>query len=163
MIRAFVAAVVSIVLCSQVTYAQDGPLNRAGRALDNAGRNIRNRVETEVERGQISAQERDVLHRVVRRIEWDKQLVGSVLQIESQPGGVVYLRGSVLNDVAKKRAMDLAENTLGVSKVVSELALVKDVKVVESVPTQVIVTPVETRVVAPPAVVPSQPRVIVKP
>jgi hyperosmotically inducible periplasmic protein len=174
MIRHLSASLLALTLMSTTTFAQDGPLNRAGRALDNAGRNIRNRVETEVVRGQINAQERDMAFRVSRRLEWDKQLANSAIQLEIQPGGVVILRGSVINDAAKKRTVDLVENTIGVTKIVDELALVKDVKVIEAAPARVIIAPgVETRVVAPgvrvvvpPAtevVVPSETKVIVKP
>ena len=56
-----------------VAIAQDGPLQRAGQVLDRTGKNIRARVETEIARGQLAAEERDVLHRVLRRIEWDKR------------------------------------------------------------------------------------------
>ena len=69
-----------------VAIAQDGPLQRAGQVLDRTGKHIRARVETEIARGQASAEERDVLHRVLRRIEWDKRLTGSTLQLESRAG-----------------------------------------------------------------------------
>ena len=46
------------------------------------GGNIRNAVDNEVARGQIDAQDREVLNRVTRRIEWDKQLVGSMIRFE---------------------------------------------------------------------------------
>ena len=97
----------AIVLTLSVTvaaaFAQDGPIRRAGQALDRAGKNIRYRVETEVARGQEAVQDREVLHRVARRIEWDKQFLGSTLRIEVQPGGRVILQGSVLTDAVKLR------------------------------------------------------------
>jgi hyperosmotically inducible periplasmic protein len=109
-------------------FAQDGPIRRAGQALDRAGKNIRYRVETEVARGQEAIQDREVLHRVARRIEWDRQFLGSTMRIEVQPGGRVVLQGSVPTDAVKLRAMDVVQNTIGVSAVVNELA-VKEVKV----------------------------------
>src|SRR4051794_37872479 len=121
--RAFTAAALSLALVSSAT-AQDGPLNKVGRALDQTGKNIRSTVETEVVRGQITAQERDVLNRVGKRIDWDKQLAGSTLRLEAQPGGVVVLQGSVLSEAAKLRAVDLTENTTGVTSVVDQLAVV---------------------------------------
>lgn len=135
MIRTLFATLVALVLMLPAAYAQDGPLRRAGRALDNAGKDIRGRVETEVARGQSSAQERDILARVSRRIEWDKRLVGSTLQLEVRPGETVVLRGSVLNAAAKRQAVELATNTVGVASVVDELAIVKEVKVIESTTT----------------------------
>ena len=74
-----------------------------GQALDRAGKNIRYRVETEVSRGQEAVQDREVLHRVAKRIEWDKQFLGSTMRIEVQPGGRVVLQGSVLTDAVKLR------------------------------------------------------------
>ena len=119
--------------------------------VDNAGRNIRNGVEAEVARGQVSAQERDLLFRVSRRIEWDKQLVGSVLRFEILADGTVFLRGSVPNPDAKRRAVDLTQNTIGVTKVVDELAVVKVVKVIEVPPVRVIESvPVEKKVIVKP-------------
>jgi len=84
---------------SSAASAQEGILSRTGRALDNAGRGIRNAVETEVARGQIDAEDREVLNRVMRRVEWDKHLVGSTIQFEVQPGRTVILRGSVPSPV----------------------------------------------------------------
>jgi hyperosmotically inducible periplasmic protein len=157
MIRAISAALLSLALFSPAAQAQDGPLRRAGRALDQTGKSIRSTVETEVARGQITAQERDVLNRVGKRIEWDKQLAGSTLRLEVQPGGVVILQGSVLTASARLRAVDLTENTTGVTSVVDQLAVVKEVKVIEAKP----VTPVleETR----PVVVPPSSKVILTP
>ncbi len=135
--------------------AQDGILGRVGRGLDNAGRSIRGTVETEIARGQINAQERDVLRRVIKRIEWDKPLVGSVMQIEARPGGAIILRGSVVNEQIKRHAVVLVGDTIGVTSVVDELAVMKDVKVIETQPARIIdltppeVAPTTTTVPAP--------------
>jgi hypothetical protein len=134
MSRTLSAAVVAVALVSSVVFAQDGPLRRAGQALDNAGRNIRYRVETEIARGQAAVQDREVLNRVARRIEWDKQFLGSTMRIEVRPGGTVVLQGSVLNDAVKRRAVDMVQNTIGVSSVIDELAVVKEVKVINAKP-----------------------------
>jgi hypothetical protein len=63
----------------------------------------------------------------------------------------VILRGSVANETARKQAVALTQGTLGVTAVVDELAVVKDVRVVPAAPAEVVIPqPVETRVVAPP-------------
>jgi osmotically-inducible protein OsmY len=128
------AALIAVTMISTVVFAQDGPLRRAGQALDNAGKNLRYRVETEIARGQVAVQDREVLHRVARRIEWDKQFLGSTLRIEVRPGGTVLLQGSVPGDAVRQRAVDVVQNTIGVSGVVDELAIVKDVKVIKAKP-----------------------------
>ena len=93
--RSIALSFVTLALTVSTASAQEGILSRTGRAFDNAGRGIRNAVETEVERGQTDAEDREVLNRVIRRLEWDKPMAGSTIQIQVQPGGVVYLRGSV--------------------------------------------------------------------
>lgn len=134
MIRASAAAFLSLVLVACPAFSQDGPLRRAGRALDATGKNIRSRVETDVARAQSLAMEREMLNRVVRRIEWDKQFVGSALRVESRPGGTIVLRGSVTDASVKLRAVDLAQNTLGVTSVIDELGVVKEVRVIQATP-----------------------------
>ena len=163
MIRALSAAALSLALIS-AAQAQDGPFNRAGRALDNTGKNIRSRVENEVARGQITAQERDVLARVGKRIDWDKKMAGATMRVEVQPGGVVILQGSVPSEAAKLRAVDLVENTTGVTSVVDQLAVVRDVRVIEAAPVTIETAP-PTRVieVERPVVVQPAAKVIVKP
>jgi hyperosmotically inducible protein len=136
MLRSAAAFFLSLMLALMATpaFAQDGILKRAGDALDNAGRNIRNAVDNEVARGQIDAQDREVLNRVTRRIEWDKQLIGSTIRFEVQADRTVVLRGSVLSPAIKLRAVDLVSNTIGVTTVIDELAVVKEVKVIKAKP-----------------------------
>lgn len=164
MIRVFTASAVALALAAVPVIAQDGPLRRAGRALDQAGKDIRSGIETEVARGQITAQERDVLHRVGKRIDWDKQMAGSTLRLEVQPGGVVILQGSVPSIAARRRAVDLVENTTGVTSVVDQLAIADTTRVIQA-PSSVIETQTSTPVVEVerPIVVPPATRVIVKP
>ena len=154
-----VSAALVVIASGVVSQAQDGPLRRTGRALDNAGKNARARVEGEVVRGQITAQERDLLARVTNRIRWDKKLVNSVLQIEAQPDGGVVLRGSVVDAAAKNRAVDLAESTVGVTKVVDELAVGKEVRVIEAGPAR----PAGVITSTPTVVVPAEPKATDKP
>lgn len=106
----------------------------------------------------IHAQEKELLNRVTQRIEWDKQLTGSTLQLAAQPGGVIVLKGSVASDSAKARAVDLAESTSGVVSVVDELAIVRDVKVIEARSTG---RPAAE--LAAPVAVPTESRLIIKP
>ena len=170
MIRQPIAALLVTVFA---TAAQaQGPIQRAGQALDNAGQNIRQGMENAAARRHISVAEREVLTRIENRIAWDKQMVGSAVQLTVQADGSVVLQGSVADTAAKRRAVDLAESTLGVTAVTDQLVLAKDVKVIQ--PAQVIVAPpVETRVVVPATtvvvppvrevVVPVQNKAIVKP
>lgn len=138
MIRVLFAAFLTLTMISQDARAQDGATRRANKV--------------------IRTQEKELLNRVTQRIEWDKQLSGSTMQVEVQPGGVVLLKGSVMNDVAKERAVDLAESTTGVTSVTDELAVVKNVKTIEAR-----TTPARAIEVAQPIQVPAESRLIVKP
>ncbi len=109
----------------------------------------------EVAKGQITAAEREVLDRVMMRVEWDKKLVDSALRLEAHPGGTVVLRGSVADEAAKARAVDLVGNTIGVTRVVDELAVLKNVKVIE--------TPPATTTLEPAPVIESQPATVTVP
>lgn len=151
--RQITAALVGLaVLTPVILLAQDGPAQRVGRALENAGRNVRRTVENGIARGEIANQERDVLSRVYHRVHWDKSLVNLALEFEVLADGTTILRGVVPDEAAKKRAVDLTSSTFGVTKVVDELVLMKDVKVIETVPPQ----PVKV-------IVPTDRPVIIKP
>jgi hyperosmotically inducible periplasmic protein len=160
--RSLTLSLVALALVASSASAQDGPLRRIGRGLDQTGKNIRYQVETGVARGETIAEERDVLGRVTRRIEWDKKLAGSALRVEVQADGTVVLRGSVTSDAAKRRAVDIAENTVGVAAVVDGIAVAKEVPAIESKPAARVIelTPpaAKTQVVVPP-----ETEVIVKP
>ena len=128
-----------LALAPSATFAQDMATRRANRT--------------------IRAQEKEILDRVTQRVEWDKQLTGSTLQVEVQPGGMVLLKGSVMSAAAKARAVDLVENTTGVESVTDELAIVKAVKVYEA-PSSTATT---SAPVAAPTTVPTVSRIISKP
>lgn len=156
MARTAALSAMTLVLVVSTAFAQDGILSRTGQALDNVGRGIRNAVDTGIAQGQVDAEDREVLSRVMRRVEWDKHLVGSTIQIEVQPGRTVLLRGSVPSPVHKKRTAELVASTVGVGSVIDQLAVVKEVKVIQqATPTARIIevkppVPTDTTVIAKP-------------
>ena len=111
-----------------------GVAERAGEVLDNAGRTIRRGVEGAVARGQATVREQDVFTRVYSRIHWDKALVGSVLELEVRADGMAILRGSVPDAAARKRAVVLARDTVGVTGVVDELGVPEPARVIPAPP-----------------------------
>jgi hyperosmotically inducible periplasmic protein len=132
--RFFALSVMTLALTVSPASAQEGILSRTGRALDNAGRGIRSAVDTGIAQGQMDAEERETLNRAMRRVEWDKFLASSLIQFELRPSRTILLRGSVPSLEHKKRAADLVASTVGVLTVVDELAVVKDVKVIQAKP-----------------------------
>jgi hypothetical protein len=160
----FIALSFVLALTVSTASAQDGILSRTGQALDNAGRAIRDAVDNGIAESKMDAEDREVLNRVSRRLEWDKYLFASSILITVQPGRVVTLRGSVPSPNHKQRAADLVSSTIGVNKVVDELAVVKVVKVIETKPSvQVIETTPGVTVIESPASVVTETKVIEKP
>jgi osmotically-inducible protein OsmY len=60
--------------------------------------------------------------RVKSRLEGDRQLAGVDVAVSAE-GGAVKLRGVVPTAAARLRAVELAETTVGVEKVIDELAV----------------------------------------
>ena len=82
--------------------------------MDNAGKNIRRGVENGVARGQITTQERELLRQHhPEHSNGTKSWSNSTLQLVVQADRTVNLRGSVIDEAAKARAVDLVENTVG--------------------------------------------------
>jgi hyperosmotically inducible periplasmic protein len=79
------------------------------------------------------------------------------VKIEAKPGGAIVLSGSVMNEAAKRWAVELVESTTGVTSVVDELAVVKNVKVYE---TKTDASVVE---VTRPITMPAESKIIIKP
>lgn len=64
----------------------------------------------------------DPAGRVKARLDTDRRFAGVAFTVTAE-GEKVTLRGVVADAAAKKRAVSLAENTVGVSEVVDELAV----------------------------------------
>jgi len=80
----------------------DGGLNKGWQAIRN------------------SWQETTLAGRVAARLRWDKKLADCQLQA-SVMGNVVELKGTVHDPEQRRRAVDLAESTTGVDKVLDAL------------------------------------------
>ena len=61
--------------------------------------------------------------RVYGRIHWDKALNDASIELTATDDGVITLNGTVADAKAKTRAVDLTRETVGVSKVVDQLAV----------------------------------------
>jgi hypothetical protein len=60
--------------------------------------------------------------RVAARLRWDLALRGAEIEV-GEEGDVIELRGRVPDEAGRRRAVDLAESTEGVEKVVDELTV----------------------------------------
>ena len=144
---------ITAVCASLAPFARaQGVLEQVGQGLDNAGRNIRRSVENGVARGQITAQENEVLARVSERIKWDKRLSKSTIRLAVSADRSIVLSGSVISESAKATAVEITENTVGVTSVVDEIAVVKEVRVIKPKvePKRVVVEEVREEVITKP-------------
>ena len=106
-----------------------GPAEKAGSKLDEAGRSFkkgledaRDAVREQFARARGSVHNMDVASRVYGRLHWDKTLTTSTLDLDVK-GGVATLRGAVPDAKAKAKAVELAEDTVGISKVIDQLTI----------------------------------------
>ena len=129
---------------AETAHAQrPGVVERAGRALDNAGRAVRESVETAFAKTRAAVERQGVIDRVYSRLHWDRVLVGSTLDLEVLDGSTVILRGAVPDEEAKRRAVILARDTVGVEQVVDELGIIPGARTIESPPVDPRVLPAE--------------------
>jgi hyperosmotically inducible protein len=64
--------------------------------------------------------------RVAARLRWDKVLAGTSIEVKSQ-GADIELRGTVKDPIHKRRAVELAEETIGVERVIDHLETVETI------------------------------------
>ena len=115
---------------AQVQDAQPGAAAKAGGALDDVGRKIRKGagdVATDVKgrfsRTKENVHDMGIESRIYGRLHWDKALTNAPIQLDVQTGGVAVLTGSVPDAAAKAKAETLTLDTVGVTKVVNQLAV----------------------------------------
>ncbi|WP_165073182.1 BON domain-containing protein [Paludisphaera rhizosphaerae] len=122
---------------------EPGPIERAGASLDEAGRSLRQGLERGFNRTREAVREsfertRDKVNdmsieaRVYGRLHWDKMLESSTFDISSEGPGILTIRGSVPSAEARKHAVDLAADTVGVTRVVDQLAVQTTTRTIES-------------------------------
>jgi hyperosmotically inducible periplasmic protein len=128
---ALVALTLATVLCIGISRAQQdqGPGEKAGEKLDQAGRSIRRGLEQagdtireQFAKTRESINNMGVASRVYGRLHWDKLLTSSTLDLDVKDG-IATLRGSVPSAKAKARALDLTRETVGVTRVIDQLAV----------------------------------------
>jgi hyperosmotically inducible protein len=59
--------------------------------------------------------------RVYARLHWDKALIGSKVELKAPKSGIIELHGTVSSAKAKAKAIELAQDTVGVNDVVDSL------------------------------------------
>src|SRR4051794_4052096 len=121
---------------------QQGAGKKTGEKIDEAAQAIKHGLQSarDTVREQF-AKVRDSVHnmgietRVYGRLHWDKALTSSALDIEVK-GGVVTLRGSVPDAKARLKAVDLAADTVGITKVIDQLTILPPPTIVPGTSTE---------------------------
>ncbi len=120
----WVVVTAAIVVWAAVTsMAQEGVGQKIGHSVDSGVKAIGSTVEEGWQQVKEKANRMGVSSRVYARLHWDKALQSATLDIDVRDGGVVTLKGSVADDEAKHTAERLAGDTVGVTRLVSELAV----------------------------------------
>jgi hyperosmotically inducible periplasmic protein len=111
--------------------AQDPPTGqKVGEKIDEVVQDIKgglrkagNAVKEEFSKAKTAVNNMGVESRVYGRIHWDKALNDASIELASTDDGVITLKGSVADAKAKTKAVELAKETVGVTKVVDQLAV----------------------------------------
>jgi osmotically-inducible protein OsmY len=108
---------------------QGGVAEKAGEKLDDVGRAIKEGIEKAGEsvregftRTRESVQAMGIMSRVYGRLHWDKALNASSIVLKGE-GGVITLRGVVPDESSRTKAVTLAAETVGVTRVVDQLTV----------------------------------------
>ena len=103
--------------------AQEGLGERIGARIDRGIEELGDDFRESWASLQKTVDNLSVQGRVYSRLHWDKQLVDARIEVSVAERGVVSMRGSVGNSKAKAKAMKLAQDTVGVEKVINHLTV----------------------------------------
>ena len=101
--------------------AQPGIGERIGQGLDQGLSRLGDELQEGWQSLRQGVDKMGVQARVYSRLHWDKQLADSKIDVEVPEEGVVALRGRVDDAAAKEKALKLAQDTVGVARVVDSL------------------------------------------
>lgn len=128
-----VVGVASVALVTCATLAQQRVGERVGERVQDVGRSLKRGVEDisdavrkrfEVVRADVNRMEAH--SRVYSRLHWDKELNGSKFEVHMLRDGTVVLQGSVPDPEARKHAVELASETVGVTGVIDSLTTINE-------------------------------------
>lgn len=119
----FVAVCLTTAATTQPVQAQQGLGERLGQQLDQG----LDRLGSELREGWASLRQSvdrmGIQGRVYGRLRWDKHIATAGIDVDTEEEGTVVLRGEVKSADAKQKAVQLANDTVGVKRVVDELTV----------------------------------------
>jgi hypothetical protein len=117
-----VVGILTSVLIRQAP-AQERIGERLGEKLDKGLSRLSAELREEWVQMKKSVERMGVHGRVYSRLRWDKGLEGASFEIEVRDKATVVLTGKVGSAAAKVKAVQLAQDTVGVSEVVDQLTV----------------------------------------
>lgn len=103
--------------------ADQGVGERVGESVDRGLTNLGNKIRKTWADFRKSVDELSVQGRVYGRLRWDKTLATAPIEITVQNENVVTLAGNVPSETARRTAVMLANDTVGVRQVVDHLTV----------------------------------------
>ena len=127
----FVFATMTVLGAYGVQAQQQDTGEKIGEKIDDAAAAIKrgvgkasDAVKDQYTRAKASIHSMGVESRVYGRLHWDKSLQSATIDVSVSKDGTATLTGSVANSAAKTKASELAMQTVGVNRVVDQLAVV---------------------------------------
>lgn len=96
---------------------------RVGESVDRGLTKIGDKIRKTWAEFRKSVDELSVQGRVYARFHWDKALAAAPIEITVQDENVVTLTGTVPNEAARRTALTLANDTVGVRQVIDRLSI----------------------------------------
>lgn len=103
--------------------AQEGLGERLGRELDEKLSALSSELREGWARVEELVDQLGVQGRVYARVHWDKALTSEPITIHIEDSSIVVLTGKVSAKDAREKAVRLAEDTVGVTKVIDRLEI----------------------------------------
>lgn len=104
---------------------KEGLGERLGEKLDKGLRQLSTELRQEWTQVRQSVERMSVQGRVYSRLRWDKAIDVSTLDIQMQDKDTVVLHGTVASAMQQQKAIQLAQDTVGVGKVIDKTTLSK--------------------------------------
>jgi osmotically-inducible protein OsmY len=89
--------------------------------LREEAKDVAGQIREGLERARATVEQLGVAGRVYARLRWDKALSGAAISVDVPKDGLAVLRGTVPNEAAMKKAVELAFETVGVEQVRNDL------------------------------------------
>lgn len=130
------AAAVALGLAGRMAPAQDPPaspptvsdkvkqkVSGAVQSLKKGAATAEEAVREQYARARAAVSRMGVEARVYSRIHWEKNLTGARIDLAAPSEGVIALNGTVPDERARAKAVELARDTVGVTQVIDNLTV----------------------------------------